>query len=435
MVRELNEINILAKYIKGEKENFPEITTGKMKRIKKDNPEVNNLAKHIMQNPQQYPSLHELANSITLQTESNHNLDDPFDDVAHPAIYSAITSDPGEPTTFEEAINGPEKEMWRKAIMNEIQNFMKRKVWMKVNRNNVVEKLKRKPITTKWVFKKKIEADKSIRYKARCVARGFQQIPGVDFTEYFAPVAADTSIRVTIAIFMYYHQHNPGRRWRLETFDVEAAFLNAIPSHTTYIEWPKGMTELGLISKEEARDSCAELTKAMYGNIDAPLQWMRTFASLLTGSKMKMKQSQTDPCIFYKLRDGKLVLILVLYVDDTLCAGEQDEIEWACRTIQETYPIERLGWLKKHLGVWYNWKKDEQGRYIEAQMPGMVKDIIDKYTKATGKPPKHYDTPGAPGKTLKKNQGPAVNLEDYRSIVGKIMYYATKLCPDISNAV
>jgi len=114
--------------------------------------------------------------------------------------------------------------MWRKAIMNEIQNFMKRKVWMKVNRNNVVERLKQKPITTKWVFKKQIEADKSIRYKARCVARGFQQIPGVDFTEYFAPVAADTSIRVTIAIFMYYHQHNPGRRWRLETFDVEAAF-------------------------------------------------------------------------------------------------------------------------------------------------------------------------------------------------------------------
>jgi Reverse transcriptase (RNA-dependent DNA polymerase) len=35
----------------------------------------------------------------------------------------------------------------------------------------------------------------SIRYRARCVARGFMQIPGLDFTESFAPVASNTSIK------------------------------------------------------------------------------------------------------------------------------------------------------------------------------------------------------------------------------------------------
>jgi hypothetical protein len=34
----------------------------------------------------------------------------------------------------------------------------------------------------KWIFKKKVEQDCSIRYKARCVSRGFMQSPGVDYT-------------------------------------------------------------------------------------------------------------------------------------------------------------------------------------------------------------------------------------------------------------
>ena len=118
----------------------------------------------------------------------------------------------------------------------------------------------------------------------------------------------------------------------LESFDVEAAFLNAKPSSPTYISWPKGMKEFAFLSEEEIRTSCAELTRAMYGNIDSPLQWMKTFSNYLK-EKLNMLQSATDPCIFYKRKEGKVVLILVLYVDDTLCAGRKDEVEWAYKII------------------------------------------------------------------------------------------------------
>jgi hypothetical protein len=36
---------------------------------------------------------------------------------------------------------------------------------------------------------------------------------------------------------------------------------------------------------------------------------------------------------------------------------------------------------------------------------------------------------------LRKNEGTTVDLDGYRSIVGKIMYYATKIAPEICNAV
>jgi Reverse transcriptase (RNA-dependent DNA polymerase) len=77
----------------------------------------------------------------------------------------------------------------------------------------VIKDLKRKPIATKWVFKKKAQQDGSIRYRARCVARGFMQILGVDFPESFAPVASNTSIKLVIAIYLYLQNNHPKLDW------------------------------------------------------------------------------------------------------------------------------------------------------------------------------------------------------------------------------
>jgi hypothetical protein len=79
---------------------------------------------------------------------------------------------------------------------------------------------------------------------------------------------------------------------------VDIAFLNTMLSRPVYIEWPKGIKEFGLLSQEEYSTSCAELTRAMYGNIDSPLQGKKTFSNILNGDTVKMQQSATDPCIY-----------------------------------------------------------------------------------------------------------------------------------------
>lgn len=46
----------------------------------------------------------------------------------------------------------------------------------------------RKPVTNKWVFKLKRNAQGEIeKYKARLVARGFSRQEGFDFNETYAP--------------------------------------------------------------------------------------------------------------------------------------------------------------------------------------------------------------------------------------------------------
>jgi Reverse transcriptase (RNA-dependent DNA polymerase) len=127
-----------------------------------------------------------------------------------------------------------------------------------------------------------------------------------------------------IGIFLYYFHMFPRDEWVLKSFDVEVAFLNALLTNPVCIEWPKGTKELGFLSKKESDNTCAELTRATYGNIDSPLQWMKTFTSIRIGEGMNLNQSATDPCIFYKHRGGKVVLIL-FYMLMIHCVQEREK--------------------------------------------------------------------------------------------------------------
>ena len=58
--------------------------------------------------------------------------------------------------------------------------------------------MKTRLIGNKWVFKIKRDGT----YRARLVALGYSLIPGVDYTDNFAPVAHDVSFRIALARMM-----------------------------------------------------------------------------------------------------------------------------------------------------------------------------------------------------------------------------------------
>ena len=116
---------------------------------------------------------------------------------------TSLNSDPGEPKNDDEALNGPERDWWLPSSIAEVNNFLDRGSWKFVPRE-AVKKLGRKLIKTKTIYKKKDEADGTVRYKTRIVSKGYMQIPGVDFTEKFSPAATDTSIRIVIALILFF---------------------------------------------------------------------------------------------------------------------------------------------------------------------------------------------------------------------------------------
>jgi hypothetical protein len=59
----------------------------------------------------------------------------------------------------------------------------------------------RKSIGSKWLFKKKFNAQAKVeKYKAWLVAKGYSQVNGIDFGAIFSPVAKLTSIRFILSI-------------------------------------------------------------------------------------------------------------------------------------------------------------------------------------------------------------------------------------------
>ena len=79
-------------------------------------------------------------------------------------------------------------------------------------------------VGSRWVFRVKKDADGNIvRKKARLVAQGFSQIPGVDYFDTFAPVARLASIRTILAMAASFDME-------LHQLDVKSAYLNGKPT-------------------------------------------------------------------------------------------------------------------------------------------------------------------------------------------------------------
>ena len=166
------------------------------------------------------------TNVIPIQIEDSEMTEHVYEEMHN----TAVTSDVGDPVTFNGALSMKRGRLWKFSMIAEVNNFLYRDAWIPRKLKGVLAK-GRKPIPVKWVFKTKLEPSGSERLKSRIVSKGFMQVPGVDFTEKFSPVATDTSTRIIIGITLYYTEDG----WVCEAFDVEAAFLEPFLDIEMYI--------------------------------------------------------------------------------------------------------------------------------------------------------------------------------------------------------
>ena len=167
-------------------------------------------------------------------------------------LISAETSGTTAPRTFLEAWHYPienDRNNWGAAIRMEIRSMIKRGVWRKTDRAKIPKN--RRLIGNKWVFKTKRDGT----YRARLVALGCSQIPGLDYTDNIAPVGHDVSFRIALA------------RMMVETLDslvmdVETVFLYGEIDEEIFMKSPVGMEE---IDRGSFSENCYQLQKGIYG--------------------------------------------------------------------------------------------------------------------------------------------------------------------------
>ena len=164
-------------------------------------------------------------------------------------------------------------------------------------------------VKCKWIF----DIKRSGVFRARLVACGYSQVPGLDFTDIYSPVVNDITIRCMVIAEMV---------WKFSSMvvDVETAFLHGDLEEEIYMESPEGLGH----SKEE----CVRLMKTLYGLVQSG----RAFNKKLTGilKDLGFTQSLADPCLFIRRNEHGRVYI-TLWVDDCYIMGDVDAIDDAVK--------------------------------------------------------------------------------------------------------
>ncbi|KAL0362065.1 UNVERIFIED_CONTAM: Retrovirus-related Pol polyprotein from transposon TNT 1-94 [Sesamum calycinum] len=230
-----------------------------------------------------------------------------------------------EPATYEEAMTSPNANEWMTAMKEEMSSMAKNNVWELVDLPT-----RRKTIGNKWILKVKCKLDGSIdKFKARLVAKGYTQKKGIDYEETFSPVRF-ASVRLILAIVAHLD---------LELFQMDAktAFLNGELDEEIYMDQPEGFQE--------------------------------------TGKKRK--------------RSEKNFLILSLYVDDILLAGNNMEMIVATQKwLSSTFEMKDMGEAEYILGVKIH--RDRSKKLLSLSQETYIKRIIERFCMYNANP---VDTP------------------------------------------
>lgn len=179
----------------------------------------------------------------------------------------------------DEAVKHPDKEEWMAVMMKELQTMKNMAVYK-------VSKLPegRKAIGCRWVLEVKEDNKGRSVYKARLVAQGFSQVPGVDYGATFAPVIKPTFVRLLMVLAC---QHD----WEVHTFDAKRAFPWGVLKEEIYMQQPKGFKD------GDWRIIVWLMLRTIYGLKQSALEWYLEVCGVMLG--LGFCRTEIDHVLFY----------------------------------------------------------------------------------------------------------------------------------------
>ena len=243
-----------------------------------------------------------------------------------------ISAEHQDPRSLTEVKSSSDRVNWERAMNREMESLKSNQVWELVEPPS-----DRKIIGSKWVFKRKIDANGVVeRHKARLVAQGCTQKFGLDYEETFSPVVRFESIRTVVAL-------GAQQRLQLHQMDVSTAFLHGELTEEVYMRQPEGFVEPG---KEHL--VCCQ-NRSIYGLKQPPRCWNHVLDNRL--KEMGFKQTPSDPCL-YVHTGSEGVFIVAVYVDDIVLGGRSEAKMTAVKEeLSQKFQMKDLGPLHHFLRI------------------------------------------------------------------------------------
>jgi hypothetical protein len=181
---------------------------------------------------------------------------------------------------FKEAMAGPDKKTWDKAVEEEHDKFVEYGVFETVKMEDVPKDAK--VMTLTWAMKKKASGV----YRARVNALGYEQVEGIHYKgdDIAWPVANEMTVRIVMTLAIM-------AGWYCALLDVVGAFLNGQFSNNEkiYMKVPQGF------EKWYPGAVLLLLLRTMYGTKQAAMQFWKEMRKAF--SEMEYERS-ADPCLY-----------------------------------------------------------------------------------------------------------------------------------------
>ena len=317
----------------------------------------------------------------------------------------------GDPQNFQEALNSPLSPNWKQAMRDELDSL----------KENDTFELVRLPegksaVGGKWVYCTKENADGQKSFKARYVAKGYNQIKGIDYTKTFSPTANITSMRALMQIAA----HNNLTVYQM---DVKTAFLHAPIDTEIYLEQPEGFE----VKSNDGEKLVYRLKKSIYGLKQSGRNWNRVLHDHLCNDGFV--ENSVDHCVYKKTTNDGVTLVII-WVDDLIIAASNMNLMNSFKdNMKRRLKMKDLGKISYFLGIDFNQKDGEmrmnQKRYLTK--------LLERFNMTDCKP---RTTPcEVQFDDNAHNNEPCINPTKYRELVGSLIYAATSTRPDISFVV
>ena len=320
-----------------------------------------------------------------------------------------------EPQSFEEAINGPDADVWKDAMDVEMEALRRMGTW-----ELVAKPVGKTIVGCKWVYKLKYKPDGSVeRHKARLVAQGFCQKKGIDYQDAFSPVARFTSFRMLLALAAK-------GNWILEQTDVSNAFLNVTIKEELYMRQPRGYEEKG----GNGVELVCRLRKGLYGFKPMPRYWNQDIDAYLL--EFGFSRSKVDPCL-YILHENGQILVLLLYVDDMCYGGSCLVLVKRFKSsIERRFKVTHQGPISWLLGM--ELSRNLSYKSITISQKKYLNDLLRRFEMSECK------SVLSPMTKQSMSQEERVVLTEehrqmYQSLIGGLLYLVVCTRPDIAFAV
>lgn len=337
-------------------------------------------------------------------------------DTTLPETPNGFSLPSSDPVNWKQALNDVDHIRWEEAAIEEFRSLLEDyNVFKIINHSELPSDAKL--LGGRFVFRRKKDKQGKVKsFKARLVAQGFSQRPGLDFNETFAPVAKFVSIRTIIALAAKYNLI-------LSQADVDKAYLHGELEEQLYMKVPEGIKDSNYTGK------VLKLCKSIYGLKQAGRVWNhRIDSELLT---LGYKPTESDHCVYF-LKNSVGLNYIALYVDDLLFASSsKEEVKRVKNALDSIFGIKDLGNAEFILGIQI--LRTESRSLFLSQRSYLI-DVLARFNMQDCK---STSTPMENRLQLKYSEIEAEPelKRKYMQAIGSLLYAALATRPDLSFAV